>query len=399
MVGLRILHMIPGFFPITKGGAEIFALNLCKKLLDKGHKVVLLTRNLKLPQKAQFQGIQIRRFKNILPYKIKYYGFGRFLKSKYLRILVAIFDLFAAIPIIWKLQRQNPFQIIHASFILPFGLAGLVIKKFLNIALIITMHGPADFYEVPSLFNPVLRIVLNHADAVVTVSPKLKKDLINRLGNLPIKVINNGVSLIPFKNTVKQELLNQYKIAPNDFVILTAGRLVQRKNLDKLIRAFPKILEKIPQGKLVILGSGIEKLNLQNLVRKLQLESLVIMPGWVFEEKKIEFFKRADIFIQLSEIEGLSLALLESKAAGIPAIIVGSDIPLASVLNEVTGLLIQPPITIEKIIKNIEYLYSKPDLCRKIGYNVIREVEKKYSLEQMVENYIQLYREILRKIR
>lgn len=389
--------MIPGFFPIAKGGAETFALNLCKNLVIKGHKVQIITRNLDLQREENLQGIKIWRFTNILPYKIKFYGFGRFVKSKYLRILVAFFDFLCTIPTLWRLHRKNQFHVIHTSFILPFGLSGLIMKKFLRIPLVITVHGPADFYEVPRLFNPILRFILKRADTVVAVSLKLKEDLINRLGNLQLKVIRNGIPLRPYESTGKSVQLDKYKIATDDFMILTAGRLVRRKNLDILIRAVPAILEKISNCKIIVLGSGIEKNKLQMLINRLNLSSSIIMPGWVSEEEKVRLFKRADIFIQLSQLEGLSLALLESKAAGIPAIVIGSGSPFDPVSHEETGLLIYPPILLEKIVHNIEYFYQNVVLRRKIGENVKKEAKNLFSLQKMVENYIKIYQKVLKK--
>ena len=399
MVSLRVCHLIPGFFPITKGGAEMFALNLCKNLVIKGHRVQLLTRNLNLPREADFEGVVVRRFTNILPFKIKYYGFGRFLRSRYIRMLVAFFDFLGAIPALWKLHRKNRFQIIHVSFILPFGLSGLIAKKILKLPLIVTVHGPADFYEVPRLLNPVLRFVLKRADAVVVVSQKLKSDIIKRLGNLQLKLIHNGIPLLPYKSAENPEQIKKYNIFPEDFVIITAGRLVRRKNLDILIRAVPEILGKITNCKLIILGSGIEKKNLQLLIEELKLSSSIIMPGWISEEEKVQLFKRANIFIQLSQWEGLSLALLESKAAGIPAVIVGSGNRLDPVSEKETGLILKPPIIPEKIVDCIETLYQDGDLRRKIGENVKKEAVKLYSLQKMVANYILVYEKVLKKIR
>lgn len=390
--------MIPGFFPIAKGGAEMFALNLCKNLQLQGHYLQILTRNLDLPREGSWEGIQIRRFTNILPYKIKFYGFGRFFKSKYIRILVAFFDLLGVIPALWKLHRKNRFQMIHASFILPFGLAGVLVKNFLKLPLVVTVHGPADFYEVPRIFDPILRFVLKRADAVVAVSPRLMRDLIIRLGKLPIKLIVNGIPLDLYKHVKKPYNIEKYEIFSQDFVILTAGRLVKRKNLHILIRAVPKILKEISNCKVVILGSGIEKENLQILIEQLNLESNVILPGWVSEEEKIMIFKRSDIFIQLSQVEGLSLALLESKAAGIPAIIIERG-NLDPISDEKTGLFIRPPVTPDKIVDSVEVLHQNKDLRLKIGKNVKEEGERLYSLQKMVENYIKLYQRVLKNYR
>ena len=398
VVSLRICHMIPGFFPIAKGGAEIFALNLCINLIKKGNEVYLITRNLNFPCEETIEGVLVRRFSNILPYKIKYYGFGEFVRSKYIRILVALFDLIGAIPTLLNLHRKKQLEVLHASFILPFGLLGVIIRKLLKIPLVITVHGPADFYEVPHFFDPILRFVLKKADKVIVVSPKLKKDILRRLGKLSLKLICNGVSLDPymdFGNVIQTSL---YGISSKDFIILTAGRLVKRKNLHLLIQAMPKILEKIPTCKIILLGRGIEKGHLKNLIEKLQLTTKIIMPGWIAEERKVELFKRADIFIQLSQVEGLSLAFLESKAAGIPAVVVKTEDRQRKVNSDKNaGGLIDPPITIEKIVDNIIYLYQNFEVRQKMRIDVRSEAEKLYSLEKMVENYNQVFQNFTKR--
>jgi len=399
MMNLRICHMIPGFFPIAKGGAEMFALNLCKALQRHGHVVQILTRNLDLPYNDSYEGVQIHRFKNILPYQIKILGFGQFLKSKYLRILVAFFDVIGGILSLWKLQRKNQFHLMHASFIVPWGLIGLIVKKLIKIPLIITVHGPADFYEVPPVLSPVLRFILSRCDKAVTVSPKLRKDIIEKMGYLPLEVICNGIPQGSGASPGNLAILGKYRINTETFVILTAGRLVQRKNIDLLIRTLPKILEKIPEAKVVVLGSGIEAQELRKVVKELQLGASVIMPGWVSEAEKNALFNRANIFIQLSQREGLSLALLESKAAGVPAIIIGTNNSLEPVNHGITGLLLEPPVTSEKILEQTVFLYSNQELRQKMGENAKKEAELKYSLEKMVDNYIKVYFRALRKNR
>lgn len=398
-MNLRICHMIPGFFPIARGGAEMFALNLCKELQKRGHKVQILTRNLNLSYNDSYEGVQIHRFRNILPYHVKILGFGQFLKSKYLRILVAIFDVIGGVLSLWKLQRKNQFHLMHASFIVPWGLIGLMVKKILKIPLIITVHGPADFYEVPPVFNPILRFVLRHSEAAVIVSPKLRSDIIKRLGYVPLKVITNGVPLISNKVPENSAILGKYRISNGNFVILTVGRLVQRKHTDLIIRALPYILEEIPEAKMIILGSGAEAVELTNIVKDLQLGASIIMPGWVAEDEKIALYRRANIFIQLSQIEGLSLALLESKAAGIPAIIIGTRNASEPVNHGITGMLLEPPITIDKVVEQIVFLYKNPEMRQKMGENAEREAQQKYSLEKMVDDYIQLYFEVIQKRR
>lgn len=394
MMSLRICHMIPGFFPIAKGGAEVFVLNLCKELKKRGHKIHILTRNLNLPENDSYEGIQIHRFRNLLPSHIKILGFGEYLKSKYLRMLVAVFDVIGGVMSLWRLQRRYNFHLIHASFIVPLGLIGLLIKKIFKIPLIITVHGPADFYEVPQMVYPLLRFILRRSSVAVAVSPRLEYDLTKKLGALPLKMICNGIPFPANPSPQNRKTLVNGGIDPGDFVILTAGRLVRRKRVDLLVQALPKLLERIPEAKLLVLGSGIERTRIAILIEELQLEPYVVMPGWVSDEEKNAFFAQADIFMQLSEKEGLSLALLESKAAGVPAIIVGSSVSWEPIAQGTTGLLLEPPITIDKIVEQTVFLYQNPELRRKMGETAQKEAQREYTLQKMVDNYVRIYNEL-----
>ncbi|MHA1357604.1 MAG: glycosyltransferase family 4 protein [Candidatus Helarchaeota archaeon] len=396
---MRILHMIPGFFPIAKGGAEVFALNLCRYLVKKGNQVYLITRNLNVSQKEWIDGVQINRFKNHLPYKVKYYGFGRFVKSRYVRMVVALFDLFSAIPIVLRLVRTRRVQLIHASFILPFGLVGVLLKKLVKIGVIITVHGPADFYEAPKIITPLLRAVLCRADRIVAVAPRLQRDLIERLGDLPVDVVCNGVAIDSFNTPLDPEILGELGIQQEDFVILTAGRLVKRKNVDLLVRAAPKVLKVIAPCKIVILGSGIEKGNLKRLASQLHVQSKIILPGWVSDKVKVQLFKRADVFIQLSRREGLSLALLESKAAGIPAIIQGARDKQSPVTHEETGLVITAPIAVEDIVKALEEIWQNPEKRHEMGAQAKQEARRLFSLDRMVKDYLRIYQTTIKRVR
>jgi glycosyltransferase involved in cell wall biosynthesis len=272
-------------------------------------------------------------------------------------------------------------------------------KKFFKIPLIVTVHGPADFYEVPKVVYPLLRFILRRSSITVVVSPRLKYDLTKNLGTLQLKVICNG---IPFpasaapQNWVRPE---KSRIGPGDFVILMAGRLVRRKRVDLIVRALPKLLEKIPKIKLLILGGGIERAKIVKLIEELQLEHSVDMPGWVSEEEKNTLFSRADVFMQLSEREGLSLALLESKAAGVPAIVVGSQGSWEPINPGTTGLLLEPPATVDKIVDRTVFLYRNPELRKKMGEMAQVEAQREYTLQKMVDDYIRIYNEARAKSR
>jgi len=233
----------------------------------------------------------------------------------------------------------------------------------------------------------------------VAVAPRLQRDLIERLGDLPVDVVCNGVAIDSFNTPLDPEILGELGIQQEDFVILTAGRLVKRKNVDLLVRAAPKVLKVIAPCKIVILGSGIEKGNLKRLASQLHIQSKIILPGWVSDEVKVQLFKRADVFIQLSRREGLSLALLESKAAGIPAIIQGARDKQSPVTHEETGLVITAPIAVDDIVKALEEIWQNPEKRHEMGAQAKQEARRLFSLDRMVKDYLRIYQTTMKRVR
>ncbi|MDE0309227.1 MAG: glycosyltransferase [Acidiferrobacterales bacterium] len=105
-------------------------------------------------------------------------------------------------------------------------------------------------------------------------------------------------------------------------LILSAGRLGSVKNFALLIRAFSLALKSI-EAKLVILGEGTERENLENLARKLNVDHALSMPGHV--DNPYSFMARADLFVLSSDYEGMPMVLGEALLCGCP--IVSTDCP------------------------------------------------------------------------
>jgi glycosyltransferase involved in cell wall biosynthesis len=121
--------------------------------------------------------------------------------------------------------------------------------------------------------------------------------------------------------------------------ILYLGRLKKYKSVDLLIKALPLVINEVPEARLVIVGEGDYKPELQNLTRNLELEDKVIFTGFVDGKTKVEWLHRAWVTVYPSIKEGWGLTNIEANACGTPAI--ASDVPglRESVLPGKTGFL------------------------------------------------------------
>ncbi|TFF98100.1 MAG: glycosyltransferase family 4 protein [Promethearchaeota archaeon] len=394
----KVLHIIPGFFPITKGGAEYFALNLCKGLKNYSIIPIIVTRGYKnIPKSEILDGLIIKRFQNILPSKIKKFGLGINLKSKFLRMLVAIFDVIGELLLIFKLYHKYRVNLVHASFIVPSGLIGVILKKILGIPVVITVHGPADYYTVPKFIRKFFSIILQNADKVITVSDRLRRDIKKEMNVRNILTIKNGIK--NFDNRIKiTDKISKYDIDKNihEPILIMVGRLVKIKRIDLLIQSMPFLINKYPNIKLIILGEGIEKANLKQIIKKFRIEKNVIMPGWVSEHLKWRLLGISDIYVHLSKEEGLSLSLLESQFAGLPVIIPESEFAEEVIKNGYNGMVISAPLNVKKISENIDQLFSDKKLFNKMKANS-KENSREFTLESMIKNYYLEYQKLLDK--
>ncbi len=143
------------------------------------------------------------------------------------------------------------------------------------------------------------------ADLVITPSKHLKS-VVNKWGaeNKNIKVIYNGTDLLTIKN---------YKSDKKYINLITVGRLAPFKNIDKIILSLNKLQSINPNMyKLIIVGDGPERINLEKLVSDNKLTDCVTFTGQLEKNELNKYYQQSDIYIQASGYEGLPHTLLEA---------------------------------------------------------------------------------------
>jgi glycosyltransferase involved in cell wall biosynthesis len=162
------------------------------------------------------------------------------------------------------------------------------------------------------------------ADGIVAVSQGVAENL-SQLARLPrerITVIYNPVVTDELIGKARQSLQNPWFAPGEPPVILAAGRLSEQKEYPTLLRAFALLRQRC-QARLLILGEGEARAELEQLVRTLGLEQHVGMPGFV--GNPYPYMARAAVFVLSSKFEGLPGVLIEAMACGCP--VVSTDCP------------------------------------------------------------------------
>jgi glycosyltransferase involved in cell wall biosynthesis len=404
MNNVKVCILTSSFPRDKEDPAGPFIYQLAASLAKKGLKIeVLCPHDHGYPYTEYRDNMSITRFPYFYPTKYQRlcYGYGmlpNLRKSMLARYQVPFF-IMAQILYCLRLVNKHRFDIIHAQWSLPQGLTGIICKHIFKIPCITTLHGS----DIHGLKYPGLKWlnakVIKHSNACTANScatAQMAEDISMRdnIAVVPMGVNPRFLSATRGRNTQGSVSVTGQKR------IVYAGRLIDLKGVDYLIQALPAVLKVFPETKLFVIGSGPMKDDLVTLSNRLNLADKVTYIDSVSQEKLLEFYVSADLFVlpsivnQKGETEGLGIVLLEAMACGLP--VIGSDVGgIPDIIKDgKTGLLArqkEPESLAEKITK----IFSDAPLRRKLVENGYQMVEKNFSWDTISEKFIEIYREVL----
>lgn len=229
--------------------------------------------------------------------------------------------------------RRNPPDLVHVHTEWGCGWEGLVAAKILRKPVVGTFHTFfADPGYLESLRLPKWRWIqkivwkyavtfFNQCDAVTSPSEAVRDSLVhNGLADRPI-VISNGIAQPELLDEQQIEALRQsYGIDGPSFIYV--GRIAPEKSMDVLIEAFRLVHQRIPNAKLVIVGDGPTRSQMERQIRDAHLTDAVISLGFVPHQELLErnLLLLGDAFVTASTTENQPLSVLEAMAFGLPII-------------------------------------------------------------------------------
>ncbi len=260
-----------------------------------------------------------------------------------------------------------------------------------GVPIIATVHFPYDRRATfwGSASRSLYRLYatpLSHYDGVIIFSEEQKALLIDY--GVPaerLHVIPNGVDTrkyAPSVSTYKHEIHAQH-------LITYMGRVDPEKNVGDLLKVFAD-LNVPPTYRLVVVGDGTE---CERLRERYENHPQIIFTGWIAsDEQRIRILRDTDIFVLPSDVEGLSLALLEGMACG--CAVVATDAGADGEALEHTGILIDPESLQPQLRLALELLITHPDWARTLGASARERVLKHYSLDENIRRLLQLYQHL-----
>lgn len=363
---------------------NILNLSLDSKALDKNSQLAKrILEYAELADKYLVIAPSAKKAELTLSNKVKIFGSGGGNK------FISIFKIFCLANKLIKKEKINIVSVQDQYFL---GLAGWLIARKNNIALEIQVHGFEKYYGLRRI---VARFILPRADAIRTVSERLKKRLIEEFG-----VDEKKITVVPvFVDTSDTPPL-QRGVKGVNFIFLTAGRLVPVKNISLQIEAMAEIVKKYPNCELWIAGDGPESQKLKvlasltsrnmrddcqsNQSEKLKVEDKVKFLGWQADLGK--YYEQADVFMLTSNAEGWPLVIIEAINHDLPIIMtdVGSAGDL--IINNQSGLVI-PINDKEKLVEAMLRLITDSALREKLSLGAREQLSHQPGKKEILKLY------------
>jgi glycosyltransferase involved in cell wall biosynthesis len=301
----------------------------------------------------------------------------------------------AVIPLAAHLRKTLPQVVLTAMWpltsavTLAWLLSGLKGKLYLSEHEHLTSSYIGQGRVKSSYLKTIVKLSYPLATGVITVSQGVKEDLCE-LGNLPehkVRVIYNPAAIgIPADReapTVKSQLWG----VGVGFHILTVGRLAKEKDHASLIKAFA-LLPKDINAKLVILGEGPLRAELEALVTQLKLDSRVLLPGFMVDP--YPWFQSADLFVLSSLWEGFGNVIVEAFECGLPVVSTNCPSGPAEILDDGKfGKLVpvnDPAALAAAIAESLKISHDRAVLKRRAQDFSVRKISDEY-LSYMFREY------------
>ncbi|MDA7653020.1 glycosyltransferase family 4 protein [bacterium] len=207
--------------------------------------------------------------------------------------------------------------------------------------------------------------------------------------------IYSGFDLNAFFSTNPNAALRaKLGILESDFVIGKIARLFDLKGHQELFSVLPRLIQKIPNLKLLLVGGGPHQELFINQLNQMGLRNRVVFSGLIKPEEVPQWVGIMDVLTHLSQREGLPRALPQAMAAGKPVVALDLDGSPEVCITGKTGFLLQPGDQ-RALITAMVTLFGNPDLRERLGQAGKHLVKKRFTVQTMVESIHSLYLRLL----
>jgi glycosyltransferase involved in cell wall biosynthesis len=380
-------------YPPLGGGAGVATAALAQELVKRGLAVDVVTSSptaeARVEQFSAPRGSGILRVFRVRSRRIGIHEAGMMGAASY---------LVNALPLVRQLLQAHRYDLVHVFFSLPTG-ALLPFIVLGGIPLIVSLRGSdvpgydpfnISMQRFHRLLAPLTRWIWRRADRVVPVCESLGRQALMTCPELAYSVVPNGVDLDLFRPRDPARPIDGEPIR-----CLAVARLVERKGLGELIRAFASL----PRGKyeLEIVGDGPDEHVLRELAGRLGVAREILFRGALDRESVARRYRAAHLFTLPSSAEAFGNVFAEALASGLP--VIGSDVGGIPELIEhgVNGFLVTPGNP-QTLAHAIQYLADDPELRMAMSLRNRAKAEATLNWAQVTGRYVSIYEGVMKQL-
>ena len=386
---MRILFFSRRYFPAISG-MSVYAQNLLRELVKKGHEVTMI---------SQYRGDEAGT---------RVYGGGPPPPLDGVNVigLEALGEQES--PACWEkdietmVQRglaeheKGAFDIVHAQYGYPTGLAALEFSKHTGIPNLVSIQGGDGHWVGPccETHREAMQIVLNHSGALLIGSRSFAGEVEENHGVSPdvFTIVPGAVNcerFVPREGWVAGEFAN-----PDEPVFLYHGRVDQRKGALDTLDALAILARAGRKFRLIVSGIGPDYDAVKSRIEELGLGERCEVPGYVEYNDVPAVYHRGDIFLSPTYAEGFSNTILEAMASGLPCVSCFAVGVVDCLRDGDNGLLVNPG-DVPALADAIERLLDAADLRRSIAQKAYEEANTLYSWPTIAGQIEGVYQSLL----
>jgi len=293
-----------------------------------------------------------------------------------------------------RLAAERRIDLIHCHQYSPFVYGRIASCWNRRLKLVYTEHGRLS--DAPPswkrrLVNPVLGL---SSGAIVAVSDELRQYMIDaRFPASRVEVIRNGIEIGAVPSAAdRRQARRALRIDDDVFVVASVARLDPVKDLGTLLDGFATVRRQVPRSRLVIAGDGPERDRIAERASRPDLIGAVELVGFRSDVRAL--LAAADVYVNSSISEGVSITILEAMAAGVPIVATAVGGTPEVLADACTGLLVSsraPDALASAIIR----LAQDPALRARLRSAARRRLEQSFTIDRMVDDYARTYRRLL----
>jgi glycosyltransferase involved in cell wall biosynthesis len=381
---IRVLRMIAR---LNVGGPVVHATLLTERLDPRRYDSLLVT-GVEDPFEGNYLTLKGKRLERLVTLRT----LGRQIRMDR--------DLAALVELVRLMRRERP-VIVH-THTAKAGTLGRLAARLTGVPVIVhTYHGHVfRGYFSPAktrLFLAVERWLARHTDRLLTVSPAVRRELLDLDIGTPdrLAVVPLGLDLEPFLATgsaPRDTLRRELGLKPTAPLVAIVARLVPIKAHEVFLAAAAKIVARRPETRFLVVGDGERRAELKALAARLGLSDVVVFLGWRSDLPTV--YRDVDVVVLTSRNEGSPVSLIEAMAAARPVVATRVGGVPDLVEDAVNGHLVEPDRP-EAVAHAVLALLDDSERRETLGLAGRKRVYPAFTAERLLQDVDGLYTALL----